>query len=168
MDHNDYIENENDHVLEEWGLPVNTRGHVPFYRQLYFPDVYELRQCGYDIRRFEELFDLLENAKISHARKVHSLLHVEFASTIFDPNIAKRAGQIEDRKRFEPLTLIPAMAEIAAGMVHDVLTAYAARDPAPEVEAPDIEPAIIAALEEMLADTDCLQVLADKVVDRDN
>ena len=44
-------------------------------------------------------------------------------------NIAKRTGQIEDRKRFEPLTLIPAMAEIAAGMVHDVLTAYAARDP---------------------------------------
>ena len=49
-------------------------------------------------------------------------------------NIAKRTGQIEDRKRFEPLTLIPAMAEIAAGMVHDVLTAYAARDPALAVE----------------------------------
>ena len=44
-------------------------------------------------------------------------------------NIAKRVGQIEGRKRFEPLTLIPAMAEIAAEMVHDVLTAYAARDP---------------------------------------
>lgn len=48
--------------------------------------------------------------------------------------IAKRTGQIEDRKRFEPLTLIPAMAEIAAGMVHDVLTAYAARDPELAVE----------------------------------
>ncbi len=45
-------------------------------------------------------------------------------------NIARRAGQIEGRKTFEPLTLIPAMAEIAEGMVHDVLTAYAARDPA--------------------------------------
>lgn len=44
-------------------------------------------------------------------------------------NIARRVGQIEDRKRFEPLTLIPAMAEVAAGMVHDVLTAFAARDP---------------------------------------
>jgi phosphate transport system protein len=43
-------------------------------------------------------------------------------------NIAKRVGHIEERKRFEPLTLLPAMAEIAAGMVHDVLTAYAARD----------------------------------------
>lgn len=49
-------------------------------------------------------------------------------------NIAKRTGQIEDRKRFEPLTLIPAMAEIAAGMVHDVLTAYAARDPDMAIE----------------------------------
>jgi phosphate transport system protein len=44
-------------------------------------------------------------------------------------NIAKRVGRIEGRKRFEPLTLIPAMAEVAAEMVHDVLTAYAARDP---------------------------------------
>ncbi len=43
-------------------------------------------------------------------------------------NIAKRVGHIEGRKRFEPLTLIPAMAEIASEMVHDVLTAYAARD----------------------------------------
>jgi len=45
-------------------------------------------------------------------------------------NIAKRANRIEDRKRFEPLTLIPAMAEVAGEMVHDVMTAYAARDPA--------------------------------------
>lgn len=45
-------------------------------------------------------------------------------------NIAKRVGRIEGRARFEPLTLLPAMGEIAAEMVHDVLTAYAARDPA--------------------------------------
>jgi len=44
-------------------------------------------------------------------------------------NIAKRTGQIEGRNRFEPLTLIPAMSEVAAEMVHDVLTAFAARDP---------------------------------------
>ncbi|BBC72689.1 phosphate transport system regulatory protein PhoU [Altererythrobacter sp. B11] len=44
-------------------------------------------------------------------------------------NIAKRVGRIEGRHRFEPLTLIPAMGELAAEMVHDVLTAYAARDP---------------------------------------
>jgi phosphate transport system protein len=44
-------------------------------------------------------------------------------------NIAKRVGHVEDRKRFEPLTLLPAMGDLAAEMVHDVLTAYAARDP---------------------------------------
>lgn len=44
-------------------------------------------------------------------------------------NIAKRVNRIEGRDRFEPLTLLPTMAEIAAEMVHDVLTAYAARDP---------------------------------------
>jgi phosphate transport system protein len=44
-------------------------------------------------------------------------------------NIAKRVNRIEGRARFEPLTLIPAMGELAAEMVHDVLTAYAARDP---------------------------------------
>jgi len=44
-------------------------------------------------------------------------------------NIAKRTSRIEHRTMFEPLTLIPAMAEIAGEMVHDVLTAYGARDP---------------------------------------
>jgi phosphate transport system protein len=44
-------------------------------------------------------------------------------------NIAKRAPRIDGRNRFEPLTLIPAMGEMAAEMVHDVLTAFAARDP---------------------------------------
>ena len=44
-------------------------------------------------------------------------------------NIAKRTDRIEQRARFEPLTLLPAMADIASDMVHDVLTAYAARDP---------------------------------------
>lgn len=43
-------------------------------------------------------------------------------------NIAKRVGQIQNTKAFEPLTLLPAMAEIASAMVHDVLNAYAARD----------------------------------------
>ncbi|MGX7895399.1 phosphate signaling complex protein PhoU [Tsuneonella sp. HG222] len=44
-------------------------------------------------------------------------------------NIAKRVKKIEGRSRFEPLTLIPAMGDLAAEMVHDVLTAFAARDP---------------------------------------
>ncbi len=57
----------------------------------------------------------------------------------YSKNIAKRVREIEDRRHFEPLTLLPAMGEIAAEMVHDVLTAYAARDPvlAKEVIAAD-------------------------------
>jgi len=47
----------------------------------------------------------------------------------YSKNIAKRVNRIEGRSRFEPLTLLPAMGELAADMVHDVLTAYAARDP---------------------------------------
>jgi phosphate transport system protein len=56
-------------------------------------------------------------------------------------NIAKRVGMIEGRARFEPLTLLPTMGELASEMVHDVLTAYAARDPdlAREVIATDVK-----------------------------
>lgn len=46
----------------------------------------------------------------------------------YSKNIARRVGKIEGRDRFEPLTLLPAMGEMASEMVHDVLTAYAARD----------------------------------------
>ena len=43
--------------------------------------------------------------------------------------IAKASREVgPNRKRFEPLTLLPTMAEVAADMVHDALTAYAARD----------------------------------------
>jgi phosphate transport system protein len=43
-------------------------------------------------------------------------------------NIAKRVSELEGRSKVGPLTLIPAMGEIAQGMVRDVLNAYAARD----------------------------------------
>ncbi len=49
-------------------------------------------------------------------------------------NIAKRSGNVEGRSKIEPLTLLPAMAEIASSMVHDVLNAYAARDSAKAAE----------------------------------
>jgi phosphate transport system protein len=45
-------------------------------------------------------------------------------------NIAKRATVIEGRGKIEPLTLLPAMAEVAGDMVHAVLDAFAARDAA--------------------------------------
>ncbi len=46
----------------------------------------------------------------------------------YSKNIAKRVDSIEGRQTFEPLTLLPAMGELAGEMVHDVLIAYAARD----------------------------------------
>lgn len=49
-------------------------------------------------------------------------------------NIAKRSGNVEGRSRLEPLTLLPAMSDIAGSMVHDVLDAYAARDAAVAAE----------------------------------
>lgn len=47
----------------------------------------------------------------------------------YSKNIAKRVGMIEGRGRFEPMTLLATMGDLAGEMVHDVLTAYAARDP---------------------------------------
>jgi phosphate transport system protein len=43
-------------------------------------------------------------------------------------NIAKRVTEMEHSKKLGPLTLVPAMADIAQGMVRDVLNAYGARD----------------------------------------
>ena len=49
-------------------------------------------------------------------------------------NIAKRVRKVEGRVKIDPLTLIPAMADIAEGMVRDVLNAYGARDASLAVE----------------------------------
>jgi len=43
-------------------------------------------------------------------------------------NIAKRVPRFEKPGRIGPLTLIPVMADVAQGMVRDVLDAYGARD----------------------------------------
>jgi phosphate transport system regulatory protein PhoU len=44
-------------------------------------------------------------------------------------NIAKRVHVLEDSGSIEPLSLLPEMARIASEMVHNVLDAFAARDP---------------------------------------
>jgi len=49
-------------------------------------------------------------------------------------NIAKRVNALDGRNRVEPITLVPAMAEIAESMVRDVLNAYGSRDAALAVE----------------------------------
>ncbi len=45
-------------------------------------------------------------------------------------NIAKRVHVIEESPTIEPISLLPEMARIAGEMVHNVLDAFAARDPA--------------------------------------
>jgi phosphate transport system protein len=52
----------------------------------------------------------------------------------YSKNIAKAVGKVEGRAKIEPLTLIPAMGEIAEGMVRDVLNSYGARDAVLAVE----------------------------------
>ena len=49
-------------------------------------------------------------------------------------NIAKRVPMIESEHRIEPLSILPAMARMAAEMVHDALDAFAARDAEKAVE----------------------------------
>ncbi|WP_232496090.1 phosphate signaling complex protein PhoU [Novosphingobium kaempferiae] len=43
-------------------------------------------------------------------------------------NIAKRVNALEGRTKIDPVTLVPAMADIAESMVRDVLNAYGSRD----------------------------------------
>ena len=44
-------------------------------------------------------------------------------------NIAKRVPMIDGEHRIEPISILPAMGRMASEMVHDVLDAFAARDP---------------------------------------
>jgi phosphate transport system protein len=44
-------------------------------------------------------------------------------------NIARRVRRLPEKGEIEPLSLLPEMAKIASGMVHDVLQAFIDRDP---------------------------------------
>lgn len=52
----------------------------------------------------------------------------------YGKNIAKRVGALEGRRKIEPISLLPSMAQVAVEMVHDVLDAFAARNTALAVE----------------------------------
>ena len=43
-------------------------------------------------------------------------------------NIARRVRRLPDKREIEPLSMLPEMAKIASGMVHDVLAAFVERD----------------------------------------
>ena len=57
-------------------------------------------------------------------------------------NIAKRVSQISRSSRIEALSLLPAMAQLASDMLHDVLDAFAARDWEGAVEVADRDRAV--------------------------
>jgi len=60
-------------------------------------------------------------------------------------NIARRARDVNaepDADRIEPLSILPAMARLAAEMVHDVLDAFAARDAAAAADVRDRDRAL--------------------------
>ncbi|HEV2746159.1 MAG TPA: phosphate signaling complex protein PhoU [Allosphingosinicella sp.] len=57
-------------------------------------------------------------------------------------NIAKRVHVIEEAANIEPLSLLPEMARIVGEMVHNVLDAYAARDPEKAVAVCDRDRAV--------------------------
>ena len=92
-----------DEAIEAWGDTLTQRGsevvvervvheHVPFYRRLHYPDVLDLRRCGYEVDQFAPLFDLLDEALVSQARTVHLLLHQPGGNAIWNPY---RARQLE-------------------------------------------------------------------------
>jgi len=74
-----------DEAIETWGGDVTQKvrvrkglpevKHIPFYKFPYYPDVLDLRKCGYELDSFAELFDLLDDAHVRHASVAHILLH---------------------------------------------------------------------------------------------
>ncbi len=99
----DGLNDSQDEAIETWGDTLTQRGsdvvvervvheHVPFYRRQHYPDVLDLRRCGYEVEDFVSLFDLLDGAVVSQARTVHLLLHQPGGNAIWNPY---RARQLE-------------------------------------------------------------------------
>jgi hypothetical protein len=86
---NDWKAGEPDEATLNWGVAegdtstkVRVRKgqpeikHLPFYKFPYYPDVLDLRKCGYEIENFAVIFDQLDEAHYRHAMVAHILLHL--------------------------------------------------------------------------------------------
>lgn len=85
---NDWVAGEPDEATETWGGANNSQtlvqlregrpqvAHIPFYKFPYYPDLLDLRRCGYEIENFAEIFDQLDGAHVRHAQIAHILLHL--------------------------------------------------------------------------------------------
>jgi hypothetical protein len=70
-----------DEAAELWGggptqVAFASSRHIPFYRFTYYADRLDLRRVGYELDKFEDLFDLLDDARTSHAIRINRLLHL--------------------------------------------------------------------------------------------
>jgi len=66
------------------------RPHVPFYRFVSYPDVLELRSLGFEIDDFAELFDLLENVRLSEALILSGAMRNPESGAIWNAKTARR------------------------------------------------------------------------------
>jgi hypothetical protein len=91
-----------DEAEELWGggpaelVHAHSR-HIPFYKFTYYADRLDLRHAGYELEKFESLFDLLDEARVSQAIKVNRLLHLPSGregNPVWQP---RRAREIEFR-----------------------------------------------------------------------
>ncbi|MEN9342961.1 MAG: hypothetical protein RIR24_548 [Actinomycetota bacterium] len=84
--------NEVDEAAELWGggpaeLVYAGVRHIPFYKFTYFADRLDLRRVGYELEKFEPLFNLLDDARTSQAIRINRLLHLPSG-----PNESLRGG----------------------------------------------------------------------------
>ena len=68
------------------------RPHVPFYRFLSYPDILDMRKAGYEMERFEPIFDRLEEVRYREALQLSDMLHYPNPMTPWNP---RRAREIE-------------------------------------------------------------------------
>ena len=86
---NDWQAGEPDEATLNWGVAESDGStkvrirkgqpeikHIPFYKFPYYPDVLDLRKCGYEIENFAPIFDQLDSAHYRHAMVAHILLHL--------------------------------------------------------------------------------------------
>ena len=85
---------EVDEAAELWGggpsvLTFAGSRHIPFYKFTYFADRLDLRRVGYELDKFEALFDLMDDARTSQAIRINRLLHLPSG-----PNETVRGGNV--------------------------------------------------------------------------
>ena len=70
-----------DEAAELWGggpaeVSHARSKHIPFYKFTYYADRLDLRRVGYELDKFADLFDLLDEARTSQAIRINRLLHL--------------------------------------------------------------------------------------------